>query len=393
MSLSVPSSGPIDALTLATVFGLPGPPYDLSKLKRDGVYVPSDLSTNANIPTTLTNLSFLGFRGSGVQYTITLSNSTNVNLYTLFTASFSFTTTRKYVKFTIPTGVTIGSTSSGTPALDIGQFPTGTTIVIENNGNIYGAGGTAGTGGTVYGAAVGAAGGATNGGTGGDAIKANYLNQTVTITNNGIIYGGGGGGGGGGKGATGANGTNGTLTEERYDANNYSQITNNFNTSVNSQIIVWNGVQVYSANNITDPVTVNGIVYDRGSGFLQSSTNNIYVYRHILTRIEQTTGGIGGAGGNGGTGAVGRGNNNLAAALTGLTGSTGSAGTAGGGGTATAGATGATGGSGGNSGNWGLSGSSGSGTNPGSGGSAGRYLLKGSANVTLTGGTTAGLLA
>lgn len=377
MALSVPNTGPVDFLTLANVFGLTTPPYSLSSLKRDGTYVPSDIPLNSNISTTLNNLNLFAFRGSGVQYTITLNNSTNVNLYTLFNSSFSFTSTRKYVKFTIPTGVTIGSTSSGTPALDLGQFPTGTIIEIENNGNIYGAGGTAGTGGTVYGAAVGAAGGPTNGGNGGDAIKADYLNQTVTIINNGTVYGGGGGGGGGRSGSTydvtGIYGAGGT---EQYNGYYLGYTYYMYRNSV------WS---LYQRGQRTDGVSTSSTYYNLNgtnigvyfSGYWRLGNlraDNGVNGQYYDCIIQGTTGGAGGSGGIG--------NGYLNSSTTGNSGGT----------VTTIGAT--NGSAGGNGGNWGLSGSSGLGTNPGSGGSAGRYVLKGSANVTFTNNSTiAGLLA
>lgn len=422
MSLIVPSSGAINFQTLATVFGLTGPPYDLARLKRDGTFVPVDIPSNASISTTNNNLNLLAFRGASVQYTITLNTSNNVNLYTLFTGSFTFTSARKYVKFTIPSGVTIGSSSSATAALDIGQFPTGTVIEIVNSGNIYGASGGAGVGGTVFNAAVGAAGGATNGGTGGDAIKANYLNQTVTITNNGVVYGGGGGGGGGGKGATGASYyTTGSFSYNRVFFNggftstvnstywivvdrtssglSYTRIELAYSgisrpvwsdtfgdyTAVPYSIAYNTNVSLATVQAVTE-VTYNGVIYVRGAyqGFenfsFDSDRSGAYsnedVYFYAVAVKTLVTGAVGG---NGGSGSSGRGNN-YSGSLTGITGANSSG-------------NGSTGGNGGNGGDWGQSGSAGAGTNPGSGGSAGRYLLKGSATVTLTGGTTAGLLA
>lgn len=84
---------------------------------------------------------------------------------------------------TINNGITVGSASTGSYSFDTGAtFPTGTTLSLINNGNIYGAGG------------VGAgAGGA--GGTGGPSLNAQFA---LSITNNGVVGGGGGGGGAGG---------------------------------------------------------------------------------------------------------------------------------------------------------------------------------------------------
>ena len=81
-------------------------------------------------------------------------------------------------------GVTVGSTSSGTPSVDTGTFPVGSTVKLENRGNIYGRGGDGGAGGS--------GGAGSNGSAGGDAIN---LGFDITIDNTlGNIFGGGGGG-------------------------------------------------------------------------------------------------------------------------------------------------------------------------------------------------------
>jgi len=88
---------------------------------------------------------------------------------------------------TVNSGVYVGSSSTGTPAMTVGStYPTGSTLSLVNNGNILGMGGTGGAGGYQ---AVGSAGAA-----GGPALSAGYA---TTVTNNGVIGGGGGGGGGG----------------------------------------------------------------------------------------------------------------------------------------------------------------------------------------------------
>jgi hypothetical protein len=94
---------------------------------------------------------------------------------------------------TIDTGVTIGSSSADTPAFNTGtSFPGGTTLTLINNGNIYGGGGKGGQGGK-GGIVSGSV--ATEGGIGGVALNAAYR---LTVANNGTVAGGGGGGGGGG---------------------------------------------------------------------------------------------------------------------------------------------------------------------------------------------------
>lgn len=390
---TIGSSGPLRFSTLKNVFGTSGP-VRFSTFKRDNIYVP-DISANTNIPTTYTNLQLKKFYNTTVVRTITLptGNTETLNLLTTVTTTFgTLNTAKKYVKLVIPSGAIVGTTNSAVAALDIGQFPTGTIIEIENNGSIQGAGGLAGAGGTVYGAAANTVGGPYSGGKGGDAIKANYLNQTVTITNNGTIYAGGGGGGGGAKGATSTvSGTNGWGgTNWVYSAsylNEYYVVTG---AGVNTWFWFGYSKQFSGAPAITQPrwTASAPATVIRGNSKASGTYDEVGTY-------TVAAGGTGGAGGNGGAGAKGRGYNNST-----LTGNLGSSGSPGNPGTAvdktrpyyleaTAGGTGITGVSGGNGGAFGASGTA----STAGAGAAGYYLVKGSASVTLIGGTTAGLLA
>ena len=83
------------------------------------------------------------------------------------------------VRLIINSEVTIGSTNSTIPCLDIGSWPAGVTIEIDGDGSIRGAGGD----GVLDGV----------GNDGGTAIYARY---NVTIIGDLLIYGGGGAGGG-----------------------------------------------------------------------------------------------------------------------------------------------------------------------------------------------------
>lgn len=91
------------------------------------------------------------------------------------------------VVVTINSGVYVYSDDTSTPALKTGTGYGGTLTII-NNGYIYGAGGTGGLGG----------GSNRNGYAGTDGGTALSLEGNITLTNNGSILGGGGGGGGGG---------------------------------------------------------------------------------------------------------------------------------------------------------------------------------------------------
>lgn len=134
---------------------------------------------------------------SEVDIAITLSSNTNnYNIYSNRGASYS--AGKSNITLTINSGVTVGSTSTGTPALDTGTgWSSGDTITIVNNGAVRGRGGNGGIGascGVNSSGSYVSSSSATAGGTGGTAFKAQFA---TTITNNGTFAGGGGGGGGG----------------------------------------------------------------------------------------------------------------------------------------------------------------------------------------------------
>lgn len=311
------------------------------------------------------------------------------------------------VELTIMPGVIVGSNSITQPALDIGQFPTGSSITVVNLGSIQGAASTAG---------------ATNN-QGGDAIKADYPNQTVTIINaaGASIYGAGGAGGLGGAGGRGGNGGNGYYDywgAEQYDGTNYDWSWDELGSSTNISYGAPGNVVSgwYTSSGSTQygnylRQTYRGRVWFPGSG----ESPGGYVYHYGVSQLQRayTSGGAGGNGGAGGLG--GRGTGYKVAKTNGSAGSAGAAGSAGGT-NAGAGGAGGNGGLGGNGGDWGQSGTTGAmgangatganGNNgagaagalgssaQASGGLAGCYLKKGTANVTFNNsGTVAGRLA
>jgi len=86
------------------------------------------------------------------------------------------------------------------PAFTVGNFPTGSTVIINNNGYISGGGGYGGAGGNSFskGPRYPYELDGSNGGDGGDGIvKGSSRNFEISIVNTGTIAGGGGGGGGG----------------------------------------------------------------------------------------------------------------------------------------------------------------------------------------------------
>ena len=96
-----------------------------------------------------TTMSFSEWYGasSGVTINITISSNTNnYNLWNSKGGTYSAGTTT--INVTINSGVTIGSTSTGTYAFDTGTgWSSGDVINITNNGTIKGRGGNGGAGG------------------------------------------------------------------------------------------------------------------------------------------------------------------------------------------------------------------------------------------------------
>lgn len=137
-------------------------------------------------------------RGKANQFAFTIaSNQTNANLRTL-AVNAGWNQTSKVVA-TINGGVTIYSTSTGTPAMTVnGSFPNGVELV--NNGIVIGRGGNGGNG--INGSA------GTSGGGGGTALA---VSVALSVRNNSALYGGGGGGGGG----------NGFVIDSGYGASYY----------------------------------------------------------------------------------------------------------------------------------------------------------------------------
>jgi hypothetical protein len=153
-------------------------------------------------------ISASSFRGEPSVVDIALTIASNTNNYNIFNSKGStYVAGKTNVTLTINSGVSVGSTSTGTYALQTGTgWASGDTITIVNNGTIKGRGGDGGVGGSrvnppnsngfaptlvTTAAAVGS--------NGGNAFRAQFA---TTFTNNGSVYGGGAGGGGGGSATT-----------------------------------------------------------------------------------------------------------------------------------------------------------------------------------------------
>jgi hypothetical protein len=326
------------------------------------------------------------------------SVNSSVNNLNVLTGLFGSSGTSTAYKVLVRSGVTVGATAGNT-ALVLGQFATGSTIVINNYGSVLAYGGA---GGSYY----------NVGSSGGDAIFASYANQTVTINNQtgALIYGGGGGGGSGGPGGTGGSGGGGVFTSINYQYSYFSPPYYFVQSSGGNSFWTWNSN--YLGGDLgTGPITIDGITYYRGS-FRPDYDKNGSLYEIGQSTTNFTSGGSGGGGGAGGAGGRGQGSDGAnAGGAGGATGAGGAAGgtNAGAGGQGGSGGTGATGGTYGNAGGTGNGGATGntgaSGNNGGgsagsgggagrAGGSAGRYLVKGGNSVTLNNsGTVAGGLA
>jgi hypothetical protein len=131
--------------------------------------------------------------------TVTLtSDKTNFNLW----KHVGSPTQPLSLIFNINDDVTISSSGSSggyrTTAFTVGDFPNGSTVIINNNGMIAGGGGDGGTGGRGYQNQTSRPVSGGNGGYG--LIKGSSKSYDCTLVNNGTIAGGGGGGGGGSAG-------------------------------------------------------------------------------------------------------------------------------------------------------------------------------------------------
>lgn len=365
--MTIKSTGSLNIQEIANEFGGTAP-LSLSAYYRGGARVPNGPAGNANIALSGA-ISIGSFFGSVRELGLTIAaNRTNYNLLTEFTNLYGAPSGAVPVRLTINAGVTLGATAGNT-ALIIGQFPAGTVITIDNFGSIQG-----------YGGAAGAA--------GGDAIYANYANQTVVINNKagGTIYGGGGGGGRGGTGGTGGGGY---YTTYSWFANG------DWAPSPNESCrpgYLWS-CRNYPQNCDPNAVCLGG--YSTGTdegGNTRYACNGCY---HQYPNYSS-----GGAGGAGGAGGVGQGYGQANAVGSGGAGGGAPGTNAGWGGT---GGTGGAGGTWGNAGGYGGTGNTGgsgnyTGGSAGAGGSAGgaggRYLVKGASSVTVNNsGTILGALA
>jgi hypothetical protein len=121
------------------------------------------------------------------------SNTTNYNMRAAAIQAGWDGVQPSIVNITVNEGVLVGSTGTGSPAMESGDL-TNAVATLINNGTILGKGGRGGTGGEYV-----IVGGAAQGEKGEDGGAALSISSYMKVINNGKIHGGGGGGGGGGS--------------------------------------------------------------------------------------------------------------------------------------------------------------------------------------------------
>lgn len=277
---------------------------------------------------------------SASEVVVFATNSTNQSAQNYFTAADWASGKRK--RLIIPSGVTLGATSSGTPALRTGTG-FGGILQVENSGAILGAGGV------------------PNSGVGGTAF---YADTTVRLINYGLIYAGGGAGGQGGTGGQGY-----YYDYQREPPSGYQgwsvfgyNAEQHQDTSIVNTRIFWAGSNLGDFATNATSIDVGAYTYFVGpiASSYSSGSGNIDGHQ-IARQLISPASTIVTSGGNGGNGGRGQGYDGSNAG--------GNSG-AGGGINAGTGGTGGTGASYGNTGNTGNTGSTGN-YSGGLGGSSG----------------------
>lgn len=255
---AIPSSGAVSLTDLSTEFGGDAP-HSMSEYYRNGGRVPDN---NSNVPTS-GQIKFSDWRGAINQIALNAVNATNLDVSTLFGSDWTSTVPKK---LTVGSGVTIGGTGSSA-AMIIPSNLAG-TLEIYNVGNIIGFGGSA------------------NGGAGGTAIS--NAASGVTVTNLGLLAGGGAGGGQGGTGGNGSSTTTTVSTRNSYPSSTWQWTTGS-----------WSGVGSWTHAGGSTSKSYGGHNFYRGS---YAGSIGEAAYYTITGHIVSTVSTSGGAGGSGGIG-------------------------------------------------------------------------------------------
>ena len=184
--MALPASGPLAFTAIQTEFG-GTEPIGLNEYYRGGGLVPVSPAT-VNIPSSGT-IAANNFYGASERINVPINISTPTYNYDVYTnRGPNYIAGISNLLVTVAPGVQVGSTSTSTYAMLVpNTFNANDTVTITNNGVIQGMGGDGGAG--RFGATPGLPGTA-----GGNAL---YVNRPTTIQNNSVIAGGGGGGGAG----------------------------------------------------------------------------------------------------------------------------------------------------------------------------------------------------
>lgn len=249
-------------LDLVTEFGGTGPVL-LSNYIRGGTLVPDGNAQNAGISTTPSGLLLSQFAGSVKEFVINVTGSRSfMNVRTAYEALYGVPTAAVIVRVLISSTGHIHYFNNSSPAINVGAFPAGSKVIIENRGRI--------TGGR----------GVPNSGTGGNCIHT--IDGTVTeIYNYGTILPGGGAGGVGGAGGQGYYQSSGTT----YLGDSGNQYTYAYNCN-SGCTAVW-GSNAYCTSG--DPYTC----------IVVGAISRCYACARTDYYDNYTSGGIGGVGGYG----------------------------------------------------------------------------------------------
>ena len=303
--MTLPSSpNSISLKQIQTEFG-GADPISIGEYYRNGSYTTSN---NTNVPVDSTihpPIKFSNFYGAAREILVVVSaTTTNLNARTLFEATYPGSWAANVPKkLIINSGVIIGSSITSLYALII-PSAFSSTITVNNNGSIQGAGGP-------------------GGGDGGNAIFAGAAG--ISINNQGTIYAGGGGGGNGGRGGSITAAKTNTLTGTRTSIS-LSQYSNNLTITVAGA----NG-----GNGGADGIYAGGLGGSGRSGTFSINTNNGYITVYAGTKGSDGASNVSSTTLGGGKGTNQNGTNGGNGGNGGNTGPIGTSGAGGGGGSAT----------------------------------------------------------
>lgn len=121
--------------------------------------------------------------GAAVKHVYLDGDTFNVNLRSAFDSIYTEANDGDEIIFTVESDARVGSSTTATPALSVGDWPEDVDLFLVNNGRVQGAGGAGGN--------SELSGPPQDGQPGGTAL---YTRRAITVTNNNEIWGGGGGG-------------------------------------------------------------------------------------------------------------------------------------------------------------------------------------------------------